>query len=876
MSQPTPHHDGDASRGRRLAAYARQQAAQSGITSPEHRNVPTTPDSIPGYVLLHEVHRGAQGAVFEAVQSATKRRVAVKIMHDRDRAGPKHDARFEREIEVLAQLRHPNVVAVYDGGRTSSGRLYLVMDFIDGEPVDDFLAERDLPVRDTLQLFLKICRAVNTAHVRGVVHRDLKPSNIRVDARGEPHVLDFGLAKVLSDDNVAPPPTVTITGEFVGTLHWASPEQADGDQARIDIRTDVYALGVLLYHALTGDFPYIVVGSMREVCRRIIEDEPIRPRQLRKDLDDDVETIVLKCLSKDPERRYQSAGELAGDIDRYLRHQPIEAKRDSSFYVLSKVYQRHRLKFGLASVALLLVLIGSSVTFALYLRSVAAESKERTRRQQVQSLANTYIKDFDEQLRKGATSAREFYVRTALEYLNGLEADIEQDPDFFADVVAGYIKVGDAQGNPSYANLGDTKGAMESFQKARELAVRGLARFPGAPSLRRQLAMAFERIGDMTYYMDTGRTDAALTWFEQCVQLREDLLSENPRKNGYLSELASALNRTGNMQWELGHRRAALTNYLRSFEIQDGLLAQHAEDPKRGLAVARISRRLGISYQELRLITEAEIHFRRAENLLIQLLEEKPDDAELLQEFLRLLRSLCSLNIGQSDYPAAERSCTESLRVAERLVQSDPQDMRAWDDLWHENQGFGVFQSSTGDKEGALESARKGLVMAEDLAARWPDRRGAKGSVALSLARLGQMLEENGLPDEALEAWRRAQNIREAILAEDPQSASHRRLLISLCVAISRVERQRGDDAARPAMDRLASWRTALEASERAHQLLSEPVPADLAEVFSSNLTRVLEDMSLAEKQIQDLTTAIQSQSIKGPGGGAVETTAGD
>lgn len=196
--------------------------------------------ALSGYEIVREVHRGGQGVVYQAVQQATKRNVAIKVLSQGPFASAAGRTRFEREVETLARVRHPNIVTIHDSG-TVLGSSYLVMDFIAGQSLDEYLARGVHSVRETLRLFLKICQAVHAAHLRGVIHRDLKPSNIRVDAAGEPHVLDFGLAKLMPGSLEEPgPAAVTVTGQFVGSLPWASPEQAEGLQDQIDLRTDVY------------------------------------------------------------------------------------------------------------------------------------------------------------------------------------------------------------------------------------------------------------------------------------------------------------------------------------------------------------------------------------------------------------------------------------------------------------------------------------------------------------------------------------------------------------------------------------------------------------------------------------------------------------
>lgn len=333
-------------------------------------------NSIPGYQILREIHRGAQGVVYQAIQRATQRKVAIKLLSSGEFASPRAKARFRREIRVLGQFRHPNIVSVHDSG-SADGNFYYVMDYISGQTLDAYMASGDRTVPQTLDLFARICEAVNAAHLRGIIHRDLKPGNILVDLDGEPHVVDFGLAKAALGqwEDGAHTQIVSRTGEFTGSLPWASPEQALGNSGTIDIRTDVYSLGVVLFQMLTRTFPYAVAGNLRDVLDNIINAEPARPRTLRREIDGDVETIVLKALAKDPDRRYQSAGELARDIRSYLAGEPISAKRDSTLYVLGKKIRRHRAPIALSTAVFGLAVVFAGVLSVMRQKAAAAEQK---------------------------------------------------------------------------------------------------------------------------------------------------------------------------------------------------------------------------------------------------------------------------------------------------------------------------------------------------------------------------------------------------------------------------------------------------------------------------------------------------------------------
>ena len=379
-----------------LAALRRVEAARAMVShdadgqDQAHLALVASPVAIPGCELTREVYRGGQAVVYKAFHPATGRYVAVKVMRDAPFHGLNDRARFRREVRILAQLKHPNIVSVHDSGAVN-GCHYFVMDYIEGQTLDAFLAARPLSVIETLNLFVRICRAVNAAHLRGVIHRDLKPSNIRIDEQCEPHVLDFGLAKMATEeiDDASQWRNMTMTGQFVGSLPWASPEQAEGPSSRIDLRSDIYSLGVVLYQMLTGCLPTPLEGSVPQMLARIMESEPVRPSRVRREVDEDVDTIVLKCLAKEPERRYQSAAALAEDVERYLNRLPILARGPSTTYQLRKLIRRHRLPF-----ALLVALCVTGFAFAvgmgaLYARARSAEAGEAKRRIDAEREAKT-------------------------------------------------------------------------------------------------------------------------------------------------------------------------------------------------------------------------------------------------------------------------------------------------------------------------------------------------------------------------------------------------------------------------------------------------------------------------------------------------------
>ena len=402
-----------------VAAHVRVCAgcSESFATLREHRALaselaaalgaagPATP-AIDGYTELAEIHRGGQGVVYRALQLSTKRVVAIKVLLDGAFASPKTLHRFEREVEIAAGLDHPNIVTVHDSGATADGRRYFVMEHVDGVPANE---TKSGDRRAQLTLFARIANAVHFAHQRGVLHRDLKPGNVLIDTRMEPHVLDFGMAVASSEQGEAGANRLTLSGEFMGTLAYASPEHVRGHPGEIDVRSDVYALGVILYEMLTGCFPYPVDGGVLEVIRSVAEREPSRAG-----VDDELETIVRTCLSKEKDRRYQSAGALAHDIERYLAGEPIDAKRDSTWYVLRKAIARNKLPSA-AVAGTLLVIAVAAVVSAVQWRDAVTQTKRAETQAAKAEVMSGFFRDMLDAISPDQAKGRTVTVREVLD-----------------------------------------------------------------------------------------------------------------------------------------------------------------------------------------------------------------------------------------------------------------------------------------------------------------------------------------------------------------------------------------------------------------------------------------------------------------------------
>jgi serine/threonine protein kinase len=450
----------------RVAASLQQESRSAGDLRPGHL--------LGVYRIERLLGRGGMGAVYLAHSEGKEytQRVAIKVISGGVGTNAHTLERFRQERLILARLEHPYIARMLDGGAADDGQQYLAMEFVDGKPLNEYA--KDLPIRQRLELFVKVCSAVAYAHRELVVHRDLKPGNILVTADGTPKLLDFGIGKLLSSGDRLDGLTREFPGVRMLTLEYASPEQVL-DEA-VGAGADIYALGAILYEILSGAkahrFPDLSPSSVREV---ICEQPATKPStaaarrnpddsKLRKTLAGDLDNIVLKAMSKDRQRRYETAQALADDILRYLNGYPVLARPDSAGYRLQKFALRNRL--GILAAALLAVTLASAMVITI------REKRQAERRfQQVRGLANRFLVDVDREMRKtpGTTRAREVMVRTALTSLDGLAKEAGEDPGILMDLAEAYEKAAQVQGVPGYQNLGQVDAALASQSKSVEL-----------------------------------------------------------------------------------------------------------------------------------------------------------------------------------------------------------------------------------------------------------------------------------------------------------------------------------------------------------------------------------------------------------------------
>src|SRR6266516_4742663 len=310
------------------------------------------------YELLEEIGRGGQGVVYRAHQKSLNRTVALKVIGLGQWATEAHLKRFRREAEAAASLDHPRIVPIYEVGERD-GQCYFSMQFVEGGQLDEVVSRRPMSIRQAAELIAKVSRTVHYAHEHGILHRDIKPGNILLDANGEPHLTDFGLARLVEHGS-----TVTGSLEIMGTPSYMAPEQAVGNNAAVGRATDVYGLGAVLYELLTGHPPF-AGGTTYETIHLLLDSEPRPPRLWNRKVDRDLSAVCLKCLEKGPRHRYSSALALAEDLERWLRHEPIRAKRTGFFTRAQKWVQRNRI---VASLILLSLVLAAGLSLMIWER----------------------------------------------------------------------------------------------------------------------------------------------------------------------------------------------------------------------------------------------------------------------------------------------------------------------------------------------------------------------------------------------------------------------------------------------------------------------------------------------------------------------------
>jgi eukaryotic-like serine/threonine-protein kinase len=712
---------------------------------------PTTAEKMIGarighYKIVAKLGAGGMGDVYRAVRAdeAYEGHVALKLLRDllRDQDASFFLAQFRNERQILANLQHPNIARLFDGGTTEDGIPYFVMELVEGQPITEYSNQHRLSVPERLKLFLQIAAAVQYAHQRLIVHRDIKPANILVKADGVPVLLDFGIAKIIDPATQAAGGPATLTVMRMMTPEYACPEQIRGEA--VTTATDVYSLGVVLYELLSGQRPYrITTTNPLEIARVICEEEPKRPstiaalpapglpsdrreetgglraieqtrraRQLRGDLD----AILLKALRKEPEQRYATAGELADDIRRYLEGRPVQARRGTGTYRARKFVMRHRA--GVVATAFCCVLAVAGIVSILRAEHTARVEQMRAEQRfnDVRALAHSLLFEIHDSIRDlpGSTPARKLLVDRALKYLDSLARESSGDPGLQRELAAAYERVGAVQGNPMYANLGDTAGAIESYRKALKIQ-KALA----ATSSNRddQIAMTDISMALGNTLVSTGDLQGALSVLQQAAPIAQRLASEH-------AEDAELQENYAGMCFSLGRAYAQLGDWPRSaayYRSSAGIREKITSGPPQFRLVVRTKLAgaygylSGVEYNQGHLDQAIQLQ-TKAGQILSDLLATDANNATL-RGFRFQSEYWLGYYLFKKGLPG---EALNHYKIAfagyQKLTSEDPKDAFARRSLASCYMSQGTALAASGKTAEGLESARRGNQIFEALA----------------------------------------------------------------------------------------------------------------------------------------------------------------
>jgi tetratricopeptide (TPR) repeat protein len=669
------------------------------------------------YRIVRQLGRGGMGTVFLATREDEEfeQRVAIKLV----RGGEMLVQRFRQERQILASLEHPNIARLLDGGTTPDGLPYVVMEYVDGMPIDAYCRTYALSIPDKLRLFLQLCDAVEHAHRALIIHRDIKPANVLVTADGIAKLLDFGIAKLTSRSG-----PLDATATRIWTPQYASPEQLLGRV--VTTSTDVYSLGVLLFELLAERKPF-------DADTRLPNSEAPLPssvahgaaniRALRGEVDD----IVLAALEVDPAQRYGSVEKFAEDVRRYLSGHPIAARRSTFGYRASKFVRRNLL----AVAAAVVIVVITAVAFAATLHQKRIAER---RFDEVRSLARAVVFELHDAIAPlpGSTPARELLVRRALVYLDRLAAEAEDNTPLRVELAGAYLKIGDVQGLPYQANLGDTAGATASYRKALAIAQTAAAQEgddPEDPQILTLVADAHDRVGFVE--QRALRWKDAIQQHEAARAIREKL----PRTIKRDVALAQTWTAIGDCRYV-------------------------------GASVIPKSMILGTAEQ--------------AYHTALATLRDAKPPAELrrgvLQEIGRANQRLGGYYSGGGrDLPRALRHHDAALRALGERAALDPSDSVARRNYADQFAMKATAQNRSGDWNGAIESTTHALATFKTLAAGDPDNVEAQHDLAFAYGERGIALMSLKRYDEAKASLREAIAIRERLIVADPENQEDRR-----------------------------------------------------------------------------------------------------
>jgi eukaryotic-like serine/threonine-protein kinase len=757
------------------------------------------PEAIGPYRITGVLGEGGMGRVYSAEQEhPIRRRVAVKVI--RAGMGESVAARLEAERQALALMEHPSIARVFDAGSTPQGSPFIVMEHVEGAPVGEYCDRRALPVRARLALFVEVCRAVQHAHQKGVIHRDLKPSNIlvtEVDGTPLPKIIDFGIAKAV-DRRLSDESPTTAYGLVIGTPAYMSPEQAEGGVAGLDTRTDVYALGVVLYELLAGALPVDPTESGllpfitqlvacaaevpppsarlaadpdrgREAARRRGTEPGALARALRGDLD----AVVLKAIAPERERRYQTAHELAVDVERYLAHQTVSARAPSLRYRAMKLARRRPASVALAvsSVAFLVGL--TAVTMVQSRRVARARTVAEQRRSQAEELVSYLVGDLSARLQPiGKLELLDEAAARALGYFAAVPSS-ELTPDELYRRSQALVQLGQVR-----VNQGELTKAMPAFREAlaqaRDLALRD----PGNADWQVQLGAGHFWVGYVHYLR--GALDSALTQFRPYLDISQRLVRRDPSRAEWQLELGYAYSNLGSVREAQGDLPGALEAFRYTLGVKERLVARDPANAQWRLDLADTHNNVGLVFEKLGPLDSARAHY--VADLAIKRAAAERDTANTVrrQALAAALAFAGGVEHRRGDPGAAVALYDSAYRVYERLTARDTAN-RAWRrDLATAELGLGTAELARGRASVAVTRLERSLRAYRALAARDPSNTDTRRQIASAEVALAEAYAAAG--DVAAARVR----VREAVAVLAPLAArpgAPRRLAVELARA---------------------------------------------------------------------------------------------
>lgn len=692
------------------------------------------------YRVVREIGRGGMGSVYLAERDDGEftQRVAIKFV-----GGVASEAllrRFRDERQILATLAHPHIARLLDGGTTAGGLPYLVMEYVDGVPIDQYCQDHRVPLDGRLEIFRKVCSAVQYAHQRLVVHRDIKASNILVLPDGTPKLLDFGIAKIVESSREA---ALQQTLVRALTPESASPEQVRGDV--ITIAADIYALGALLYRLLTGVGPYGAdAPSPAELLRRVCETTPAPPSAAGRapgiagTWSRDLDLIVLKALRKEPERRYGSAEQFAGDVQRLREGRPVVAAPDSRTYRLRRFWGRHRLATVATAAAVVAVLGGAAA--AVYQSRVADLERTRAERRfaDVRRLANSLLFEFHDAIADlpGALEARRLVVRRAAEYLDGLAAEAAGDPGLQRELAEANARLADILGGGGVANLGNLPEAEARYRAALSLR-EALAAHPAASSADvDELAGMHVRYSRLL--LVTGDFEGAET------AARAALSAVNRTTDVHQGRLATAHHQLGFVLARRGNTSDALGALAEATRLAEAQAALAPNDERESARLARIAADFGEQLAVAGRHDDASPHLRNAQQRLETLLATEPDNARYRHTLLLALAAEAQSLSTQRRYPEAIDAFRRTVELAAQMRAEDPGDANHALTLAMNRYGLATSLVYSGNVAAGLPELERAIAEGEEIVRRAPNNGFAINQLGAMRLELGETWLNHG------------------------------------------------------------------------------------------------------------------------------------